>query len=350
MYVAFVDFSKAYDFPVISTHFALKSIEEITGIPQHATIMVAGQEKLCTIWSMPDILRSLYERSEECYKKTQLDKRPRMVIWLLDDSHLLSPIHMSQLYETLTERSIKGHKLPDNVAIVLAGNDGSSMAGAKIKFSAIINRIWLMKIRADFNYWKKEFALKNHIHPAVISFLNQDHYQRFFHEPEQVDSAWASPRSWSRFSNMLVSWEAKNKKIATEIILLSMSHGTIGSDASSHFTTYYKIYSKFKVNEIVAAYKTFEVPKDPMDQYALAYAIINYYVGNTDRNTLITAISHIIGKYLENLPDIGIIICKELLSMVESIGKKQVANTVLRNLHKNFPNLLTNVIKETVDL
>ena len=90
---------------LLSTHFALKPLEETGGIPQFNKIVVNGEEQLGTVWSFPDIFGKLYE----------LASKSNLVVWNLDDSHLLGPVHQAQMYELLTERSLRGYHLPDNV-------------------------------------------------------------------------------------------------------------------------------------------------------------------------------------------------------------------------------------------
>jgi len=118
---------------------------------------------------------------------------------------------MGLLYELFTERSLRGYQIPQNCAMVMAGNT-SSKSGAKSMFSAIINRCVMMPVFTDFNGWKTNFALKENIHPGVISFLGNAQYQKFFHEDEQIDVAWGSPRSWTRFANEIKSREDAHKK------------------------------------------------------------------------------------------------------------------------------------------
>ena len=343
--------TRKYDFAVLSTHFALKAFEETGGVPQIQEIMIDGKPVPGTIWTFPDIMKPLYELSEKVRLKSKKDGRQRMVIWILDDSHLLGPVHMTQLYETLTERTLRGYKLPDNVAIILAGNDGSSMAGSKTKFSAIVNRVAMMHVYADFDYWKTEFAHRNNIHPAILSFLSQDHYRSHFHEEEQVDTAWASPRSWTRYSNIITALEAKKKKTVSESTLLYLGQSIIGKQAASQFVIYYKIYQKFDVENLLTNWKTFKIPEDAVDQYALSYAVINFYMGGSrERSKWISPIVHILQEYLNSLPDLAIVMCKELIAIENATAAKGVADPILKLLQSSHPKLLRNVLQEVISL
>jgi len=335
--------SKEYGFAIVATHLALKPIEETGGIPQFDTIMVNGKPVLGTIWSFPDIMKTLFELSEL--------KKDSIVVWLLDDSHLLSPIHMSLLYELFTERSLRGYKIPNNCAMVMAGNT-SSKSGAKSMFSAIVNRCVLMPVYTDFNGWKNNFALKeeSRVHPAFLSFLGNQRYQKFFHEEEQVDVAWGSPRSWTRFANEVKSRETYYKKIISPDTCLYLGSGYVGKEGASEFTTYYRIFSEFDINSILTDYKTYQLPSDPVKLYALAYALTTNYVGRADRDKFLPNIAHLIGLFMKTASELSIMIIKEIRQFEKVSNKKNILNKIIMQLQKIEPDLTRNTLKEIVEI
>ncbi len=332
--------SKEYGFGVVSTHLALKPIEETGGIPQFDQIIVNGKPVLGTVWSFPDIMKILYELSEQ--------KKDSLIIWLLDDAHLLSPIHMALLYELFTERSLRAYKIPNNCAMVMAGNT-SSKSGAKSMFSAIINRCVLMPVFTDFNGWKNNFAIRANVHPAFVSFLGNLQYQKFFHEEEQVDVAWGSPRSWTRFANEIQAREEYYKKTISTDTCLYLGSGYVGKEGASEFTTYYKIYSEFNIDDILVNYKLYELPNDPVKIYALAYALTTNYIGRIDRDKFVPNMSHLIGLFMKEASNLSIMIIKEMRQF-EKASKKQILNKLIMQLQKTEPELTRSTLKEIVDI
>lgn len=330
-----------YDFGIISTHLALKPIEETGGIPQFDNIMINGKPVLGTIWSFPDIMKTLFELSEK--------KKDKIIIWLLDDSHLLGPIHMGLLYELFTERSLRGYQIPKNCAIVMAGNT-SSKSGAKSMFSAIVNRCVMLPVYTDFNGWKTNYALRENIHPGVISFLGNAQYQKFFHEEEQVDVAWGSPRSWTRFANEIKSREEYHKKVISTDACLYLGTGYVGKEAASEFTTYYKIYSEFDIDSILTNYKTFELPDDTVKSYALAYALTTNYIGRNDRDKILLNISHLISVFMKEASELSIMMIKEMKQAEKIINKKNIIGKIITHIQKSEPELVRETLKDIVDL
>ncbi len=335
---------KTYNVDVVSTHFALKPLEETGGIPQFEMVTINNQEKLGTIWSFPDIMKELYILSEKHVDNSGF------IIWLLDDMHLCSPAHMAMLYELLTERKLREFEIPKNVAICLAGNT-SNKAGAKTMFSAIVNRVFLCPVHTDFNNWKKNFAIPNKVHMGVRSFLENDMYQQFFHEDEQVDNAWGSPRSWTRFASMISVMEQMNdgNPLGSDDILYICS-GHVGKTAASEFVSFYKIFNKFDLKSILNNIENFRLPDSSVDRYALAFAGVNYYINNHKDKNIISNFAKLVIKYGQESPELSIMIMKEIINTEKFLGMKTLYTKVALKIEEFNESIFNDILNEIVDL
>jgi len=329
-----------YKWGLISTHFALKPLEETGGIPQFDTVTINGKPELGTIWSFPDIMKQLFIASE----------KHEMVIWLLDDIHLCGAIHMAMLYELLTERKLRDYKLPKNVAIILAGNHGDNKAGAKTMFSAIVNRIALFPVYTSYENWKINFAIKNNVHSAIMSFLGNEKYQQFFHEGEQVDSPWGSPRSWTRFSNLITKLEEWNKKEIPDDELLYLAHAHVSKEAASEFLQYYKIFMKFDMIDILQNYQDFELPISSINQYTLSFALCSYYAGLKNPNSIVVEFSYIVYKYIKNSPDLGVMMIHEIIDIEKCLNKRNLYSNIAKELNKIEPGITAELLKDITNV
>ena len=225
----------------ISCHFALKQPEDLGGIPQFTTFETNGNKILSTKWSIPEILETLIRTSEKARKN-------KKVIFFLDDIHRSGPFHVTALFELLSERKIRDIALPDNVALVLAGN-GSIKAGAQLTNSAIINRCSVFDVYTDFEYWSEHFAIPNNFNKHIHSFLKNSRYQHFFHEEEDIEKPWGSPRSWTKLSNLVnILFSKKAKMPADKLSYICQAH--VGEKAAKEFVAYYQLISKFKIAEL----------------------------------------------------------------------------------------------------
>jgi len=330
-------FAKSNNWGFISTHFALKPIEEMGGIPQFKNFEINGEQVPGTVWSFPDIHVELHK----------LSKSHEIVLWLLDDLHLCSHIHMTMLYELFTERAVRSYKLPKNTALICAGNAGNK-TGAKTLFSAIVNRVFFAPVHTDFDNWKK-WAISNKVNDSIVSFLTNDTYRKYFHEEEQVDTPWCSPRSWTRLANMITMHEFSNDGKPIDINLLQyLSQGHVGKDAASDFSLYYEIYRKFDCEKILENSDDFEIPKDAMDRYAIAYAIVLHFINNYDKK-LVNPLAKIIIKYMEDAPELSVIMLREL-QIYEKQFKKKFLSSVIMELQKLDDDLTTKFVIELGEL
>ena len=329
-----------YNWGLVSTHFALKPLEETGGIPQFENVTIGGENVLATTWSFPDIMKQLYLTAEKYQGENQ------MVIWLLDDMHLCSAVHNAMLYELLTERKLREFKIPDNVALVLAGNHASNKAGAKTMFSAIINRVAIMPIYSSFENWKNNFAIQNKIHPAIISFLENNQYRQFFHEEEQVDVPWGSPRSWSRLSNVMCQYESWYNKMMRDDMSLYMATSHIGKDGSSEFNQYYQIFSKFDIPSILKKVDDYKLPENPIDRYALAYALTSHYCNESNKNSIIQEFAKIMYKYINTYEDLGLMMIHEILNIEKVLKNSNLFIKLAAKLNEIEPGITKKLIGE----
>lgn len=339
---------KKLNYGLVSFHFALIPIEEIGGLPVFKKITCNGEEITGSEWSLPDIMTKIYEMSAK-YKT---------VIVFLDDFHMSSPAHLSLGYEMFTERKLRGFKLPDNCAFILAGND-SVKSGVKQMFGAIINRLAIYTVKPDFDQWLADYAIPNNVNSKVITFLKNKINSVYFLGEESTNDPWPSPRAWSRFSVMLNNMEEYIPNISNEEILY-IAYGHVGKHAASEFTAYYNIYSKTEMDKIFDKKKKIEIPTSSSDLYIYAMAASNEYISrildpNGKKAETIDTITDIIiecGKtnveiivaLLKNIVDYGTFLSTEKKSSVyvNDIFKKIGARSP--ELHARVTKTLSNIV------
>lgn len=329
---------KDLNWSLLTIQPALKPIEEYGGIPRFRYIQIDGEKILATEWSIPDILVELHKRSKEY----------DIVVFFWDDIHLCGPEHLALMQECFTERSIRGYRLPANVGIVLAGND-SNKAGYRSLSSAIINRCVKLPVHPSFEEWKNDFAIKNDVHPGIVSFLGNTMYTKYFQEEEQIDAPWASVRQWTRLSNFVTEYE-KTMGTMSPDSLLYYATGSVGNEAASQFAKYYEIFSKFDLEKIFKESKNFRLPEDVIDRYALIFAVNNYFINNYSKNTkklLTESFVNIVNKYLEEEPALALLLLKEIVLIdKKSIKMKSKLDVLelLQMLESKNPGLITKVL------
>lgn len=215
---------------------------------------------LHTVWSIPELICEIRNKSKE-----------KPVVVILDDWHLAIPQVQALGYELFTDYSLKGYKIPENVLIVLAGND-TALAGAKGQFSAVMNRVQKILVYTDFDYWANVFGYDN-VFPPIISFLDAKENRGYFHGEESATDPWPSPRSWTNLSKKieeLMSCGIWNELQNDDKLMVCTSF--VGTIAASAFMTYYEIYLKIKAKDIFDS-GNYDIPVNAVDRFAFTYAI-----------------------------------------------------------------------------
>lgn len=355
---SFVDLCMRLGWGLIVVHLAMKPIEELGGIPDFRDIEIDGQKYPGTVWSIPDLIGQLYQMEA---------KNLPGVFLCFDDVHLCGSTYLGLMQEFFTERTMRGYKVPDSVAICLFGNS-TNKAGAKVLSSAITNRCCMMPIVADYESWRKNFALGTlsepaklgfdaiklrelakqitRVHPAVTSFLGRDSYSKFWHEEEQVDSPWASPRSWTRFSNWLFAYELVHGRIMEDHYCLYLGTGHVGKEAASEFVKYYKIFSKFDIPHILNTVEQYTLPTSPVDQYALAYAMTSHYCNDKNRKSIVNSFAKFILKYFDELPDLALMVVREILDTENIVNKRTLYIDLTTELNMLRPGVTYSLLKD----
>jgi len=212
-----------------TVHFAFIALEELGGLPRFNEIKLGDMTVEGTRWTIPELISHLYE----------LASQHDFVITLLDDFHLCGPAHQTLGYEFFTERKLRGYKLPDNVGVILAGND-TSKAAAKTLSSGIVNRCYIMKVHTDFDRWRKDFAIPQAIFPPGVQFLSYSAHRHLFHGEEKVNESWPSPRSWTHAFSTLDLLESNYQ--LTDADVLNVIAGNCGTEAATTFASWYTLY------------------------------------------------------------------------------------------------------------
>lgn len=319
-------------------HFAARNLgmaraEEFGGIPE----INKKNNELHTTWTIPELLCELRDKAKE-----------KDVICLLDDWHLSSSQIQAMGYEMFSDYTLKGYKIPNNVLIILAGND-TAAAGARSQFSAVMNRVSKLYVETDFDYWKLTYAYPNNLSDPLISFLESKENRGFFHGKEDVVNPWPSPRSYTNLSYMLEGlFENGLITQLTEYEELCVYASHIGIEAAVAFQTYYKVYRSFNTDKIFNTGK-YKIPKDPIDRYAFTSAISSGFYNRygvtqnkKDEKVYIKILDELHKKYPEMaINSIRYIAARDLQVIKELTATGKIEPVLLQDLLKTSQLLKT---------
>jgi hypothetical protein len=266
-------------------YMATIMLEQITGLP--AVTKDRDKESEFIRWSRPEIFN---------LEKLQVAPKDREspIIMLLDDAHLCNRQIQAYLFQLLTYRSIHDHKLPDNVALVLAGNRGKDKAGFQEILAPVANRIFFINLHADLDQWVEVFAIKNNIRSEIISFLQQ--YPEYLVGKPMESTAWASPRSWTYAS---INIDSFGESLADNTLFTILS-GHVGTEATTKFIEYHELYAKWNAAAILNESEPVEIESlSKIESYALLSSCSAFLLKSFRENgfKLNGSMEHLLGNF-----------------------------------------------------
>jgi hypothetical protein len=226
-----------------------------------------------TNWSAPELIVQANRLAE---------KHGRCLI-LLDDFHKLSGGIQEAMYEFLLERKLGDYMLHKNVAIICAMNF-SKESGADTMEEPIKDRLSLLKVEFDFEYWFEHYG--RFLHHYVSSFLRANSH--LILEDETVDlQANGSPRSYTQLSNEFELYDLPF--IQENAVFLTKQKVTPGTatELAKHIT----YMEAIDFTKVIADRRMQDISEIPLvDRLIWAY-IINYISTPEDAAYLINLIN-----------------------------------------------------------
>ena len=193
---------------------------DIMGIPYY------NKDTKTMEWARPGVLPS-----------GKLCSEHKMVILFLDELNTAPATVQAAAYQLVLDRKTgSGFKLPDNVAIIAAGNRENDRGVTTRMPTPLANRFIHLKLRSNFDSWF-DWAIKNDIHPDIVGYLSfaPQYLDQF--DPANPDHAFATPRSW-KFVDDIMQVPGVNDEQLAELVA-----GTVGEAVGIQFMAHRKIAS-----------------------------------------------------------------------------------------------------------
>ena len=192
-------------------------------------------------------------------------------ILFLDEINTAPPSVQAAAYQLILDRKIGDYELPQNWAIVAAGNEQSDRGVVYKMPSPLSNRFVHLKLDINFEDWKV-WAYRAGINSLIIAFLNYKEDFLFTFDNTLNQKAFATPRSWEYVSNIL------NSNIKGSALLEAIN-GTIGKKEALEFISFIKVVDKLPNIEAILNGKDIEFSKSSDVLFALISIITSQLKG-----------------------------------------------------------------------
>ena len=144
-------------------------------------------------------------------------------------------------------KTFGNHEIPEGWVIVAAGNPPEYNKSVRDFDVVTLDRVKKIMVEPDYRIWK-EYAYKENIHPASLSYLEL-RSNCFYQMETTIDGRqFATPRGWEDLSRMMEVYERLNKNITKEVVGQYIQHERI----SVEFAEYYELYQKYQQDYQIA--------------------------------------------------------------------------------------------------
>ena len=212
------------------------------GLPfiEHRTY--GGREVAVTEYTMSEILASVYDLME----KTGI----REGILFLDEINCVSETLAPMMLQFLQCKTFGNQALPEGWLIVAAGNPPEYNKSVRDFDVVTLDRVKRINVQEDFSVWK-EYARRNGVHGAVISYLDikKDH---FYAMETTVDGLqFATARGWEDLSEIILAYEKLGLQVDREVVGQYIQLPRIAKDFANYLELYYKYQRIYHVEDIL---------------------------------------------------------------------------------------------------
>lgn len=221
------------------------------------------------------------------------------------------------------------HEIPKGWVVWMAGNRDKDRSGSTKELDHLINRRCEIEIQPDLAGWET-WALKKSVHPAIITFANQNPQIVFPETVPEKQGPFCTPRSLVATGEMLSLMSDDPDDLPTDTDAVEMAAGFIGQAASAQLFATLRLAAELPpFDQIITSPGTVKVPQKPDAQMLVCYNL----AARTDASNIKPIIT-----YIERLPaDFAITYAKAVMTR----DPKLVVNPAVQDWTKRNNVLMT---------
>lgn len=244
--------------------------QSAVGLPFIREKEYGGQTYSVTEYTMSEIIASVYDKMEQ----TGI----REGILFLDEINCVSETLAPAMLQFLQAKTFGTHRLPEGWIIVAAGNPPEYNKSVREFDVVTLDRLKKIDVEADFRVWK-EYAYRQGIHQAVISYLELRRGS-FYRVENTVDGKqFATARGWEDLSRLIQVYEKLGKTVDRDVVYQYIQHRNTAKDFANYLELYYKYRTDYKVEDILNGKwdgNTLEkIQNAPFDEHLSVISLMN---------------------------------------------------------------------------
>jgi hypothetical protein len=213
------------------------------GLPFIEKKMYGGTEYSVSEYTMSEIIASVYDMME----RTGLKEG----ILFLDEINCVSETLAPAMLQFLQYKIFGRHRVPDGWIVVTAGNPPEYNNSVREFDIVTWDRLKRIDVEPDYDAWK-EYAYKNGIHAAVMTYLDNKKSDFYKIETTVDGKKFVTARGWSDLSDMMKLYEQHNITIDERLIAQYLQNKEIAKSFAIYYDLFNKYRSDYQVDKILA--------------------------------------------------------------------------------------------------
>lgn len=212
------------------------------GLPFIEKKIYGGQEYSVTSYTMSEIIASVHGIIESTGLKEG--------ILFIDEINCVSETLSPVMLQFLQAKTFGNTEVPSGWVIVAAGNPVEYNRSVREFDVVTLDRVKLINIEPDYAIWK-EYAHKNSVHQAVISYLDA-RQENFYRIETTVDGKrFVTARGWEDLSDMIKAYEKLGIAVDEQVIAQYLQQPDAAMDFANYLALYYKYEKAYCVSDIL---------------------------------------------------------------------------------------------------
>ena len=216
--------------------------QSAVGLPFIRKDTFGGKEVSITEYTMSEIIASVYEKMRETGLKEG--------ILFIDEINCVSETLAPTMLQFLQCKTFGNQAVPEGWIIVAAGNPPEYNKSVREFDMVTLDRVRRMRIEADFSVWK-EYAVKRHIHPALLTYLDLRPANFYVVENDVDGMQFVTARGWEDLSSLMKVYEELGITLTEESIREYLAHDDVAKDVAAYIDLYKKYEDHYGIPEIL---------------------------------------------------------------------------------------------------
>lgn len=212
------------------------------GLPFITHKSYKGLEFDISEYTMSEIIASIYEVMET----SGIEEG----ILFLDEINCVSETLAPSMLQFLQYKVFGRHKVPDGWVIVTAGNPPEYNKSVREFDVVTMDRMKLVEVEADYATWK-EYALKQGIHNAVVTYLDMKKNDFYRVETNVGGKSYVTARGWEDLSATMLLCEEEGIVVDETLVGQYLHNEKIVKEFSAFYELYNKYKKDYKIEEIL---------------------------------------------------------------------------------------------------